>query len=103
MKGRYDVLPYGIEDLEGRSGIQQGSVDCILTLQCLYSIPEPEKNIGLLYGYLKPGGRWYVYEHVRAEEGISMPLYHRKLRLSLEEKQENNRKQESSILYRLSL
>jgi SAM-dependent methyltransferase len=77
MQGRYEVLPYGIEDLKTKANIQPGSVDCIVTVQCLCSIPEPDKNIRLLYEYLKPGGRWYVYEHVKAEDGLFMPAYQR--------------------------
>ncbi|KAG9250739.1 S-adenosyl-L-methionine-dependent methyltransferase [Emericellopsis atlantica] len=77
MQGRYEVLPYGIEDLQAKADMQPGSVDCIVTVQCLCSIPEPDKNIRLLYEYLKPGGRWYVYEHVKAEEGLLVPAYQR--------------------------
>ncbi|KAH7148509.1 S-adenosyl-L-methionine-dependent methyltransferase [Dactylonectria macrodidyma] len=78
----YEVVPVGIEDLnnptawEGR--IEPGSVDCIVTILCLCSIPEPEKNIRLLYDCLKKGGRWYAYEHVQVDVkrgGVFMWLY----------------------------
>jgi hypothetical protein len=44
---------------------------------CLCSIPEPRYNCAQLYRYLKPGGRWYVYEHVRCfhSQGIFMRTY----------------------------
>jgi hypothetical protein len=44
---------------------------------CLCSIPDPAENIALLYKCLKPGGRWYVFEHVVAfpEQGRFMALY----------------------------
>lgn len=77
LEGRYEVVPVGIEDLEGKADIQPGSVDCIITVACLCSIPEPENNIRLLYEYLKAGGGWYVYEHVRVERGVILPLYQR--------------------------
>jgi SAM-dependent methyltransferase len=77
LAGVYEVLPFGIEDLQKETSIKAGSVDCIMTVQCLCSIPEPEKNIRLLYEYLKPGGRWYVYEHVKAEQGLLLPLLQR--------------------------
>jgi hypothetical protein len=46
-------------------------------VMCLCSIPEPRRNMAQLYGYLKPGGRWYVYEHVKCfrEQGWGMRLY----------------------------
>ncbi|KAL2875644.1 hypothetical protein SGCOL_009105 [Colletotrichum sp. CLE4] len=81
LKGTYQVVPVGIEDLQNESAwggrIEPGSVDCIMTVQCLCSIPEPEKNIRLLYNYLKKGGRWYVFEHVKAEQGLLIPLFQR--------------------------
>jgi SAM-dependent methyltransferase len=77
LKGTYEVLPYGIEDLKKETKIGPGSVDCIITVHCLCSIPEPEKNIRLLYEYLKPGGRWYVFEHVKAEQGVLVPYFQR--------------------------
>ncbi|KAK7404163.1 hypothetical protein QQX98_010067 [Neonectria punicea] len=79
LEGTYEVVPVGIEHLNDPTAwgavIQPGSVDCIVTVQCLCSIPEPEKNIRLLHSYLKKGGRWYVYEHVRAEHGTVVPSY----------------------------
>ncbi|KZL84459.1 phospholipid methyltransferase [Colletotrichum incanum] len=81
LKGIYLVVPVGIEDLQNETAwggrIDTGSVDCIMTVQCLCSIPDPEKNIRLLYSYLKKGGRWYVYEHVKAERGLVVPLFQR--------------------------
>lgn len=69
----YEVVPVGIEDLNDPTAwagrIEPGSVDCIVTILCLCSIPEPEKNIRLLYDCLKKGGRWYAYEHVQVERG----------------------------------
>lgn len=78
----YRIVPVGIEDLDDGSKwdgrVEKGSVDCIVSILCLCSIPEPEKNIRELYGYLKKGGRWYVYEHVRCEYSWYMRLYQRK-------------------------
>lgn len=65
LGGKYEVVPVGIEDL-AKAGIPKGSVDCIATLLCLCSIPDPERNIRELYEYLRPGGQWYVYEHVKS-------------------------------------
>lgn len=70
----YEVAEVGIEDLNDPEAwkedrIEPGSVDCIVTVLCLCSIPEPEENIQRLYELLRPGGRWYVYEHVKAQRG----------------------------------
>lgn len=78
MTGTYEVVPVGIEDMHKETSIEPGSVDCIMTVQCLCSIPEPEKNIQLLYNYLKKGGRWYLYEHVRANRGLVIPVFQSK-------------------------
>ncbi|KAF9294862.1 hypothetical protein BGZ74_011070 [Mortierella antarctica] len=69
----YHVVPVGIESVNDPSAwdgkIEPGSVDCIFGILCLCSIPEPEKNIQLLYKLLKPGGHWFVNEHVKVSRG----------------------------------
>lgn len=88
----YEIVPVGIEDLcassfkEGAAekkkkwdgNIEPESVDCIVSILCLCSIPDPERHIRELYGLLRPGGRWYAYEHVRIEYSWYMALYQRK-------------------------
>ncbi|KAJ4155191.1 hypothetical protein LMH87_000448 [Akanthomyces muscarius] len=78
----YEVAPVGIESVTDPSAwdgiIERGSVDCIVSIRCMCSIPAPEKNIKLLYELLKPGGSWYVFEHVQATRGAPfVPLYQR--------------------------
>ncbi|RYP71487.1 hypothetical protein DL771_004742 [Monosporascus sp. 5C6A] len=69
----YEVVPVGIESLDKPGTwacqIPRESVDCIASILCLCSIPDPEENIKHLYRLLKPGGHWYVYEHVEASRG----------------------------------
>ncbi|PHH86055.1 hypothetical protein CDD83_10823 [Cordyceps sp. RAO-2017] len=69
----YEVVPVGIESVGDPAAwagqIPPGSVDCIVGILCLCSIPDPDENIRRLYKLLKPGGRWYVYEHVEATRG----------------------------------
>ncbi|RYC55036.1 hypothetical protein CHU98_g11171 [Xylaria longipes] len=86
----YEVVPVGIEDLsssgEGKTkkwdgNIEPGSVDCIVSVLCLCSIPDPERHIPELYRLLRPGGRWYVYEHVKIEHHWYMRFYQRFLNL----------------------
>jgi SAM-dependent methyltransferase len=67
LQDTYQVVPHGIEDLASSGTVARESVDCIVSILCLCSIPDPQHNIKELFGYLKPGGRWYVYEHVRCE------------------------------------
>ncbi|AEO63609.1 uncharacterized protein THITE_2109111 [Thermothielavioides terrestris NRRL 8126] len=73
----YEIVPVGIEDLAASGAVAPGSADAVVTVMCLCSIPAPRHNIAQLYGYLKPGGRWYVYEHVRCSrsQGWAMRLY----------------------------
>lgn len=80
----YEVIPVGIESLSDPAAwsgttIEPGSIDCIVSVLCLCSIPDQEKNVKALYELLKPGGRWYIFEHVKAERGgILISLYQRK-------------------------
>ncbi|KAF3058683.1 Methyltransferase-like protein 7A [Daldinia childiae] len=79
----YRIVPVGIEDLDDATKwdgvVEKGSVDCIVSILCLCSIPDPEKNIRELYQYLKKGGRWYIYEHVRCNNSWYMKAYQRLL------------------------
>jgi len=77
LEDTYEIVPLGIEDALASGRIAPGSVDCIVSVLCLCGIPEPENNIALLYQCLKPGGRWYAFEHVRAyrEQGRFMSIY----------------------------
>jgi hypothetical protein len=49
--------------------VRKGEADCVLTIQCLCSVPQPKEMIRGLYGYLKNGGEWIVYEHVIMKRG----------------------------------
>ncbi|KAJ9156269.1 Methyltransferase [Pleurostoma richardsiae] len=75
LDGVYEIVPVGIEDLAASGKVERGSVDCIVSILCLCSIPEPRRHITELYGYLKPGGKWYVYEHVKCSNSWAMVLY----------------------------
>lgn len=62
----YVVVPNGVEGLAGVDGLKKGSVDTIVTVLSLCSVPMPKETIRELYGYLKPGGKWLLFEHVQA-------------------------------------
>ena len=63
----YEIIGCGAEELQTKGGLQKESVDTIITVQCLCSIPTPQKIILELYPLLKPGGTWLVYEHIRTK------------------------------------
>lgn len=67
LAGVYEVIGCGAEELSTKGGIQLGTIDTIITVQCLCSVPSPERIIKELYPLLKPGGRWLVYEHVKTK------------------------------------
>lgn len=79
MEDVYEVLPVGLEDIAKVASIEPASVDSVVTICCMCSVPEPEKNIKILYDLLKPGGTWYVLEHVGCyRAGPIISLYQRK-------------------------
>jgi SAM-dependent methyltransferase len=69
LEGVYEIVGAGAEEL-GRLGlgIGKGGVDTVVTKQVLCSAPGPERLVRELYGYLKPGGVWIMYEHVKTKE-----------------------------------
>ena len=79
LEGIYEVVPVGIEHVgsghwKWNKKIEPESVDCIISILCLCSIPDPEDNIRTLYKYLKPGGRWYAFEHVCCSGSVSVGI-----------------------------
>ncbi len=64
LADRCDIIDGGIKDLE-RIGIQTGTIDTITTVHVLCSVEAPQALIKGLYAYLKPGGQWLVYEHIK--------------------------------------
>ena len=75
LDGVYEVVGCGAEELRGREGWQAETVDTIITVQCLCSIPTPQTVIAELYPLLKPGGRWLVFEHVKTKNEGSLVWY----------------------------
>lgn len=60
---RCEILDGGVEDLE-RIGVRKETMDTIATIHVLCSVRSPQRSTKELFQYLKPGGRWLVYEHV---------------------------------------
>ena len=69
----YTLVPCGLEDSEklAEYGVQPGSMDTVMSVQVLCSVPEPAASATALYRLLKPGGQMIVYEHVRSEDYVS--------------------------------
>lgn len=65
----YTIVGCGAQDTAElrRSGIAPGSVDTILTIKVLCSVPTSglERTLESLYDLLVPGGQWLVFEHVK--------------------------------------
>lgn len=79
----YEIVGCGAEELASKGGIAKGSIDTIITVQCLCSIPTPEMIIKELYPYLKPGGRWLVYEHIKTKYQGAFVAYWQSMSLKL--------------------
>jgi len=69
----YEIVPASIEDESALSafGITAESIDTILSVQVLCSVPEPAMVLKKLYTLLKPGGKLIVYEHVGNTDKLS--------------------------------
>jgi SAM-dependent methyltransferase len=63
----YEIVGCGAQELQAKAGFQSGSIDTIITIQCLCSIPTPQVVIRELAPLLKPGGKWLVFEHVKTK------------------------------------
>ena len=61
----YQIIGCGAEELSTRTELVDASVDTIITVQCLCSVPMPRRVISELYLLLESEGQWLVYEHVR--------------------------------------
>ena len=69
----YEIIPCGIEDAKAleKYGIAPGTIDTILSVQVLCSVPEPGRVLKQLHALMKPGGRFLVYEHVMSNDVMS--------------------------------
>ena len=69
----YEIVSCGLEDVVElkKHGIMLGSIDTILSVQVLCSVPDPNEILRRLYALLKPGGQLIVYEHVKSNDMIS--------------------------------
>jgi 2-polyprenyl-3-methyl-5-hydroxy-6-metoxy-1,4-benzoquinol methylase len=70
----YEIAPCGIEDVVEleKQGIALGSIDTVLSIQVLCSVPDPDEMLRRLYALMKPGGQLIVYEHVKSKDVVSV-------------------------------
>ena len=65
----YEIVGAGAEALpKVVPAIGSESIDTVVTVQVMCSAPNPDQIIRELYSYLKPGGTWIMYEHVKTHE-----------------------------------
>jgi 2-polyprenyl-3-methyl-5-hydroxy-6-metoxy-1,4-benzoquinol methylase len=70
LEGLYTPLICGVEDAEmelSREGVTPGTVDCIVSIQILCSVKDPEAVVKQLHHLLKPGGELIFWEHQQNE------------------------------------
>ncbi|BFZ64911.1 hypothetical protein YB2330_006064 [Saitoella coloradoensis] len=81
LMDKYTLIPTGVENLAAlqEAGVGEGSVDCIITIKVLCTVPQQRAMIAHLYRFLKPGGLWLLYEHVESRD-----IFARKLQCALD-------------------
>ena len=69
----YEIVSCGIHDVEGlqKHGITRETIDTVLSVQVLCSVPDPDQVMRQLYATMKRGGQLIIYEHVRSNDSLS--------------------------------
>lgn len=69
----YTIVPCGAEDTDQfrKYGISPKSIDTVLSVQVLCSVPHPQSTVRYLYPYIKSGGKMLVYEHVKSIDPVT--------------------------------
>ena len=80
----YTIVPCGLEDLDKlrEYGIKTESIDTVVSVQVLCSVPRPAALVKDLYRLLKPGGEMVVYEHVKSKDYISYSVQRMRFTMS---------------------
>ncbi|MCJ1284413.1 hypothetical protein MMC26_003745 [Xylographa opegraphella] len=76
MSDIYQIVPESIEDESAleKFGITPGTVDTIISIQVLCSVPHPQKTMRKLYELLKPGGQLIIYEHIQNNDMVTRQM-----------------------------
>lgn len=67
---QFTIIATGAEnaaEVQRLTGLGKESVDTVTSLLALCGIPQPRTVIAALYDYLKPGGKFYFFEHVASK------------------------------------
>ncbi|PWN46523.1 hypothetical protein IE53DRAFT_382812 [Violaceomyces palustris] len=74
LSDRTTIVPHGIDQrskLDSEFGIRPSSIDTVVLVQVLCSIPDPEPTIEYLASLLRPGGQILLFEHVASKDPLS--------------------------------
>lgn len=76
LTDKYDLVGASIEDSEvlANHGVVPGTMDTIVCMQVLCSIPNPQRVIAEMCKMLKPGGQLVLFEHVRSKDKITSTI-----------------------------
>ena len=76
LKDTYTIISCGIQDQESLrlAKIEPGTIDTIIAVQVLCSIPRPLEMMKSLQEMLKPGGQVLLFEHVQSKDPVSKRL-----------------------------
>lgn len=70
LGGKYTPVVADVQNMEAelsKLGVEPGTVDCILSIQLLCSVPDQKKAIAQWHRMLKPGGQLIFWEHQENE------------------------------------
>ena len=75
----YTIIPCGVEKWEKlrEYGIEPETIDTVIDVSVLCSVPKPAVLVKGLFRLLKPGGQMIVFEHVRSQDYLSQVVQRR--------------------------
>lgn len=76
LTDKYTLVAASIEDTNilANHAVLPGSMDTIVCVQVLCSIPNPKQVIAEMYKLLKPGGQLLIFEHIKSKDMITRCL-----------------------------
>ena len=73
LTDKYSIITNELTDVEGLEvyGIGSGTVDTVICIQVLCSMPDVEFALVQFQELLRPGGKLIVFEHVASNDGLT--------------------------------